>query len=542
MSHQNPNTTGHYMARAVKPAFSFTALALMSACTFTVDSTLDRVDANVGDRICADNLGRCTLRAAIMEVNAINGPYRIAVPAGTYPLTLTGRNGSYLEVKRNVRIQGAGKLQTIVDAQTAYPVMHVTGGSDVQIQSLTLTRGNSSGGGGLRVENNANVTLTHVRLDDNFATTGGGGLSVDEKASVTGNYVEFTNNRSTGAFGGAVWNLGFLRLNESLMAGNESNRAGALHNNPTGILNLYNVTVSGNLGISNTRSVGGIMQTGFAVLRNVTVTENEGGADVGAGGIQTLDGQLTVAKNSIFANNARRINGVPEPHDCLGALTSDSRYNLIETLEGCTLPAATSTYILGVDAELATLSSNSGSTRTHRLLDSSPAIDAGYPYPPGTLAADACRAYDQRGVPRPQTLYTETQEGICDLGAYEAGNSPARISRFVLVNADTDTDIGPLRHGDVVNMNELPPNLSIRAEVEAAFAAESVNFGYDDNPSVRIENTPPYAIAGDASGDYAPFDFGETAEHTMRATPFSGDDATGSAGVSMDISFIVIAE
>ena len=43
------------------------------AATFTVNNTLDTVDANPGNGVCADSLGQCTLRAAIMESNALAG-------------------------------------------------------------------------------------------------------------------------------------------------------------------------------------------------------------------------------------------------------------------------------------------------------------------------------------------------------------------------------------------------------------------------------------------------------------------------------------
>src|SRR5262249_47016717 len=39
--------------------------------SFTVNSLADSVDANPGDGIAADSLGRTTLRAAIMEANAL---------------------------------------------------------------------------------------------------------------------------------------------------------------------------------------------------------------------------------------------------------------------------------------------------------------------------------------------------------------------------------------------------------------------------------------------------------------------------------------
>lgn len=48
---------------------SVSPLTRTHAATFTVNSTSDNADANVGDGICADLLGNCTLRAAIQEAN-----------------------------------------------------------------------------------------------------------------------------------------------------------------------------------------------------------------------------------------------------------------------------------------------------------------------------------------------------------------------------------------------------------------------------------------------------------------------------------------
>lgn len=53
---------------------------------FFVTSTEDTVDATPGDGIVADNYGRATLRAAIMEANALPGPNAIKLAATTYTL------------------------------------------------------------------------------------------------------------------------------------------------------------------------------------------------------------------------------------------------------------------------------------------------------------------------------------------------------------------------------------------------------------------------------------------------------------------------
>ncbi len=50
------------------------------AATFTVDTSVDSVDANLGDGIAADSLGRTSLRAAVMEANALAGDDTIQLP------------------------------------------------------------------------------------------------------------------------------------------------------------------------------------------------------------------------------------------------------------------------------------------------------------------------------------------------------------------------------------------------------------------------------------------------------------------------------
>ena len=518
-------------------------------CTLTVDSTLDGVDADPGDGVCADARDRCTLRAAVMEAGASGASYRIAIPAGHYRLDLGGAAGGELLVERSMRLQGAGAGATVIDAEGSSRVVRVSGGDPVQLQSLTLTGGDAQYGGGVWVDEGARVLMQDVELVDNEAFTGGGALVVIEGATVEGDRIEFAANHAVGAFGGAVYNAGRLVLRASLFHDNESNRAGALHNGGSGSLNLFDVTMSGNRGRSNGRSVGGMLNLGFAVLRNVTLSDNEGGGETGAGGLQMTDSSTTVLKNTLLANNVRRAGAVSVGSDCKGTLSTDSRYNLIEVRDDCILPAATSTYVLDTDARLAPLADNGGATRTHRLRADSPAMDAGFPFPPGSAAADACRARDQRGVPRPQTLPSGSpadtltsapDAGRCDIGAYEAGNLDSFVTRFTLVDAGDDTDIGPLRNGDVLLLDDLPERLSVRADTTRPDLVGSVSFGYDDDPLVRIENIAPYAIAGDSSGDYAAFDFGENGEHTLTATPHGGADASGAGGGAATVTLTVI--
>src|SRR6266545_462386 len=69
---------------------AFFAPGSARAAAFTVNSTIDAVDANPGDGACASASGECTLRAAVPETNAMPGPNTILMPAGTYLLSIFG--------------------------------------------------------------------------------------------------------------------------------------------------------------------------------------------------------------------------------------------------------------------------------------------------------------------------------------------------------------------------------------------------------------------------------------------------------------------
>ncbi len=60
---------------------------------FDVDTVDDGVDVAPGDGACATSAGACSLRAAIMETNALEGLNEVALPGGVYRLTLTGEEG-----------------------------------------------------------------------------------------------------------------------------------------------------------------------------------------------------------------------------------------------------------------------------------------------------------------------------------------------------------------------------------------------------------------------------------------------------------------
>jgi CSLREA domain-containing protein len=64
------------------------------AAAFNVNSTLDEIDANIGNGVCASTPSDvCTLRAAIQEANTSTGvPDTINLPPNVYTLTRVGAN------------------------------------------------------------------------------------------------------------------------------------------------------------------------------------------------------------------------------------------------------------------------------------------------------------------------------------------------------------------------------------------------------------------------------------------------------------------
>lgn len=525
-----------YLQRLAVSLVVLLPLVTSGCMTYRVNSLADAPDANPGDRKCERAVspgsetggpdGLCTLRAAVMESNASVWKDTIEVPGGLYQLTLpVAAGGGRLAITDGVKIQGAGAASTIIDGNHADIVLYVQS-EGLELNHVTVQGGNSQAGGGIRVDA-GNSEFTNLIIRQNEAFTGGGGLYVLDGATLRIRRSAIIDNFATGAFGGGIWNQGELWVYDSTIASNDSNRAGGIRN--SGQMNLRNTTISGNLAHSPDAGTGGISQNGFAVLYNVTITNNTGvGNNAGSfrgGGIQIGDGKTTVVKNSIIAGN----HGGTGPNDCVGQLSGDSKYNLIGDTNGCTIPSFVSTFLLNVDPLIGPLANHGGPTQTHLPVGNSPVLEAGYQFPPP--AADGCEVRDQRGVPRPQGA------GVCDMGAVEVTSANTFVTGFTLVNADSNTDIRPLLHGDTLVLSELPPQLSIRAVVTGA--PGSVVFGYDDTPAIQTENVAPYALAGDSpAGDYNPFAL-STGSHTLTATPFAGMGGGGAGGGSQTISFSV---
>ena len=165
-------------------ALFLVACASARAATFEVDTGTDSVDADPGDGVCADADGHCSLRAAIVEANALAGEDTIELAAGKFALTIAGTDEDAaatgdLDITDDVSIEGAGSDLTIIDAAALDRIFEIFSGlgtRSVAFSHLTMQNGFigntalGAGGAGMRVDALAHVALDDVVIRDNRAT------------------------------------------------------------------------------------------------------------------------------------------------------------------------------------------------------------------------------------------------------------------------------------------------------------------------------------------------------------------------------------
>ena len=445
------------------------------AASLVVSSTVDAVDAAPGDGICQTSTpGECTLRAAIMEANALAVADTITLPAGIYTLTL----GSELVVTTDVTLTGAGASSTIIQAGASpgvanFRVFNISGGT-VDISGVTIRHGNPLGdGGGIRnnatltlsgstvsnniatfgggIFNSGTLTLANSTISNNTANTGGGGIRNESGGTLAINSSDIGSNTAVGSWGGGgIRNDGALTITDTTINGNIAQHSGAgggglyltggsstitgstiSGNTATGTgagisnwvpLTLLNSTVSGNTASSGAGGIfnrNGVPAIGLATatLVNTTVANNST-AGIG-GGIYFFSGTMELL-NTIVANN-------PMGGDCSTAVTTLGHNLDSDGTCGLTGP----TDLPNTNPLLGPLQDNGGPTFTHALLPGSPAIDAG-----DNAGAPSA---DQRGFPR---MVDGDGNGVpvIDIGAYEVEFSPP-----VLIGSASATNI----NGDI---------------------------------------------------------------------------------------------
>lgn len=293
---------------------------------------------------------------------------------------------------------GATILRSFTSGTPAFRIFHVSNSGMLTLHDLTLSNGLAhsattgttapNAGGGIYTNNR--IELYGVVINDNHAKLGGGvyntaanGMTIrDSTFQHNGADVE----NAAGERGGGIYNLSTAAISSSTFFNNTATETGgAIENGAGGRLILGNSTLSGNA----TTMLGGsaILNSGeITVMAYTTITENTGGTP----GAALLSGPDTITiRNSIIANNYGG--------DCSYPASSTIVWENLDSDGTC------NGFTITANPALDPLMNYGGTTLTHALTASSPAVDA---------ADGNCNPMDQRGEPRPQG-------DACDLGAFE---------------------------------------------------------------------------------------------------------------------------
>jgi CSLREA domain-containing protein len=291
---------------------------------YTVDTLVDESDGDT-------SAGDFSLREAIEAANTLlfgKGVilFDSSIHGGTIELdSVLGQ----MYVTYSMEILGPGAGLLTIDASTADTTPGVLDGqgtrtfslegwpSDaigVKISGLTITGGDTLGGGGAIHSGDEHLTLEDSVITGNSADWGGGLYSFNN-GQLTVKNSEISGNTGT-LSGGGIYNYGGrVLVEQSKIEGNSAPQGGGISNNdsPTGLgyLTVRQSTVSGNHVISKG---GGILNEGIsAVIEESTVSGNtavDGAGIFNANAyIAAYDSVLEVIRSTITGNTASGYGG-----------------------------------------------------------------------------------------------------------------------------------------------------------------------------------------------------------------------------------------
>lgn len=292
-------------------------------------------------------------------------------------------------------------------------------GNTVSIENSQFIGNQAERGGGIhlaRADVGINLEIHNSTLDQNRGRLNGGGLSLSGLVSTAIDYSTISRNEVPQGVGGGINDSGgeYLFLSNSTVSENLVEENGGGINSTGNVLGLYNVTIAFNEVTSGALGVLG----GGGILRNPPAI---------------LDPRFeTEIFNTLIANNM----AVSGPDCASNGVFLSGGYNLIGNsgapgeCEGFDAPGdQVGTPDSPIDPQLGPLQLNGGSTETHALAITSPAVDRGNNVT-GCQALDTSLFFDtdtvqfntlmddQRFLVRPVGIL-DPNNPICDIGAFE---------------------------------------------------------------------------------------------------------------------------
>ncbi|HSB09842.1 MAG TPA: HYR domain-containing protein [Blastocatellia bacterium] len=338
------------LAKSRKAPLIFTPLANN---TFIVNTANDTDDASVGDGVCADSNGDCSLRAAIQEANfdLTNDTITFSASLNGVPikLTQTGNDSNAgagdLDINSNMTITGNGAANTIIQGADDASFTNSIGDKifginqdgifdslTVSFSGVTIRYGRNTvpfgdpsfaytGGGvdAFLTGSGNSITFTACTIDNNAnAFSYGGGVNIDSftfgisggtvsfiGCTISNNQLQATTTVQSGAGANLFADVHDVVFTNCTITGNQaqnSNVAAGINIRHT---NGGTITINGTDVTNNTAgSHSGGIQTGFNQTVNMnigTISGNSAGGDGGgvnaSGGINNLS-NLTISNNS----------------------------------------------------------------------------------------------------------------------------------------------------------------------------------------------------------------------------------------------------
>lgn len=270
------------------------------AANFTVNANGDLPDTSPGDGTCVTAMGFCSLRAAVMETNALAGADTVTIgTGGMISLTTTGAGENAaatgdLDIAGDLTIVGNG---AVIDGQDSDMIFHVLIGATADISDVTLQNGWGSLVGGA-IYNQGDLTLSSCVAWANASTSEGG--AIKNVSSLTIDDCQFHENASDR--GGAIYSVGDLDITNSDFFLNEGwSHGGAVY--ATGGASLTNITDS-----TFADNVAGQRGGGVAVLSALNVSdcrfENNFAGTMGGGLYMYTDSAVVDVFRSDFVGNS----------------------------------------------------------------------------------------------------------------------------------------------------------------------------------------------------------------------------------------------
>ncbi len=429
-----------------------------SALEFTVNTLVDSVDVVTGDGQCSNAGGQCSLRAAVMEANALFGPDVIYLPRNTtHVLTLRDANNDTeavndLDIFESLTLSIQDPLLPaasvaelpLITGDASNPlkdrVFEVAEGQDILFYGIGIAYGDAQSshsherrGGGIYVgEEVTNFTLANSYVMLNRAGFGGGIYSL--AASTTVSLSDISYNVWVpplviilGGGGGAIYTLnGALRLQYSSVHHNVSSQDDGFFPSAVDI----NLSSQSSFILSSTISANGSdLITQSAKMRGVSVASadlyiiSSTISDNFAAGVSQAGNpgeSFLFVRNTVLDANGDGVNlfnCVLKPNADFGDGAGNG-FNLSSD-GSCLLPAASGNRE-NIDPLLSPLQGlidvNDAVFLAQHPLGGSPLIDAGSLLAPNSGNPNACHQFDQRFVERPRHGGWENR---CDIGAYE---------------------------------------------------------------------------------------------------------------------------